>query len=138
MDPQEKVKATHFQPGNTMAKRKRQHNKITRDLKEGIIDAAIAVGEDGKGKGGLLGYLKMLARKHPKYYVQLLARVLPLQVSGGIGIGFIGQVNIVPVPVERYLAPEDAARLLLPAEECESFVDQGPQAEGAEVIPLRP
>jgi len=95
-----------------MAKRKRQHNKITRDLKEGIIDAAIAVGEDGKGRDGLLGYLKMLARKHPKYYTQLLARVLPLQVSGGIGVGIIGEVNIVSVPVERYLSPREVEQLL--------------------------
>ncbi|MBR0847108.1 hypothetical protein JQ543_05050 [Bradyrhizobium diazoefficiens] len=116
---------SQFKPGNTMAKRKRAHNKITRDLKEGIIDAAIAVGEDGKGKGGLLGYLKMLARKHPKYYTQLLARVLPLQVSGGVDVGFIGQVNIVPVPGERYLTPEDVARMLQPPLEIEGEAADG-------------
>ena len=116
--------ASQFKPGNTMAKRKRAHNKITRDLKEGIIDAAIAIGEDGKGKGGLLGYLKMLARKHPKYYTALLARVLPLQVSGGIGVGIIGQVNIVPVPVDRYLSPEDVAGLLQPASEGNCILDK--------------
>ena len=112
--PAKPSQQTQFKPGNTMAKRKSAHNRITRDLKEGIIDAAIAIGEDGKGKGGLLGYLKMLARKHPKYYTALLARVLPLQVSGGVGVGFIGQVNIVPVPVDRYLAPEEVERLQPP------------------------
>ncbi|UVO32268.1 hypothetical protein [Bradyrhizobium arachidis] len=59
----------------------------------------------------------MLARKHPKYYTQLLARVLPLQVSGGIDVGIIGEVNIVSVPTARYLSPEDVARMLQPPDD---------------------
>lgn len=132
-----KVKAAQFQKGNQQAK-KRGQNKLTRDLKNGIIDAAVTVGSDGKGKGGLVGYLTMLARKYPKAYSSLLARVLPLQVSGGVGIGIIDAVNIVSVPGARYLAPEDVARMLQPpieGEIVESFT--GPSEEEAEVIPIR-
>lgn len=100
-----------FPKGNKLGGRpKGSGNKISRDLKEGIIDAAVAVGSDGKGKEGLLGYLKMLARKHPKQYTGLLSRVMPLQITGDIG-GFIGQVNVVSVPVDRYLSADDMKRL---------------------------
>ena len=88
-------------------------NKLTRDLKECILQAAIEVGSDKKGKEGLLGYCKMAAMKHPKQYIGLLARVMPLQITGNIG-AVIGQVNIVTVPVDRYLAPEEAKRLSAP------------------------
>ena len=87
--------------------------KITRDLKECILQAAIELGSNKKGKEGLLGYCKMAASKHPKQYIGLLARVMPLQINGNIG-GMIGQVNIVTVPVDRYLAPEEAKRLSAP------------------------
>jgi len=56
-------------------------NKVTRSLKEGILLAAEAVGADGKGKDGLLGYLTSLARRHPTIFVPLLGRVLPLQID---------------------------------------------------------
>ena len=36
--------------------------KITRDLKHGIIDATVAYGSDGQGKGGLTGYLSIRQR----------------------------------------------------------------------------
>jgi hypothetical protein len=55
-------------------------NKTTRLLKEAILLAAEAHGEDGKGKDALVGYLKMAARKYPKSFLSLLGRVIPLQV----------------------------------------------------------
>lgn len=59
---------------------KGQPNKTTRLLKEAVILAAEQVGADGKGKDGLVGYLRHLAAAEPKAFVQLLARILPLQV----------------------------------------------------------
>jgi hypothetical protein len=56
-------------------------NKVTGSLKEAILLAAEAVGADGKGKDGLLGYLTSLARRHPAIFVPLLGRVLPLQID---------------------------------------------------------
>lgn len=57
-------------------------NKSTQVLKDAILEAAEAVGENGKGKDGLIGYLKMVAKKEPKAFATLLGRVLPLQISG--------------------------------------------------------
>jgi hypothetical protein len=56
-------------------------NKVSGSLKEAILLAAEAVGADGKGKDGLLGYLTSLARRHPAIFVPLLGRVLPLQID---------------------------------------------------------
>ena len=58
---------------------------ITRDLRRGIVDAAVNLGRDGRGGGGLTGYLEFLGRKHPKAFSSLLARVLPLQVDSTHG-----------------------------------------------------
>jgi hypothetical protein len=57
-------------------------NKTTALLKDAILLAAEAVGEDGAGKGGLTGYLGLLARSEPKAFAALLGRVLPLQITG--------------------------------------------------------
>lgn len=57
-------------------------NKTTALLKDAIIKAAEAVGEDRKGKGGLIGYCKFLAAKEPKAFATLLGKVLPTQVTG--------------------------------------------------------
>lgn len=57
-------------------------NKTTATLKEAILLAAEKVGEDGKGKQGLTGYLIGLARSEPKAFSSLLGRVLPLTVQG--------------------------------------------------------
>lgn len=55
-------------------------NKLTRELKEAILEAANDVGENGRGKDGLVGYLRKAAVKHPKQYLSLLGKVLPLQI----------------------------------------------------------
>lgn len=57
-------------------------NKTTQALREAILLAAEAVGEDGAGKGKLKGYCKFLARNEPKAFAGLLGKVLPLQVQG--------------------------------------------------------
>lgn len=88
-------------------------NKITRDLKSGIVQAAENHGSDGKGKGGLVGYLEFVAAKHPKAFVSLLGRLMPLQVSGNAGT-FIGKVQIVAIPQGQYLSAE-AIRELTPS-----------------------
>jgi hypothetical protein len=54
-------------------------------LKEAILKAADAVGEDHKGKGRLTGYCKFLAKNEPKAFAQLLGKVLPMQVTGEDG-----------------------------------------------------
>ena len=70
-------------------------NKTTALLKEAIIKAAEATGEDGKGKGSLTGYCKFLATSEPKAFAQLLGKVLPMQVTGAND----GPLQVV---IERY------------------------------------
>jgi hypothetical protein len=61
--------------GITNFNSKRQTNN-TPSLSEAIIMAAAAIGRDGKGDGGLVGYLEALAMKYPKLFAGLLAHRL--------------------------------------------------------------
>jgi hypothetical protein len=57
-------------------------NKTTQVLKDAILLAAEEVGQDGEGKGGLKGYLQMVAKSDVKAFSTLLGKVLPMQVTG--------------------------------------------------------
>lgn len=57
-------------------------NKTTTALKEAILAAGAQSGNDGKGKGGLQGYLKRVADEDVKAFSGLLGKVLPLQITG--------------------------------------------------------
>lgn len=70
------------------AGRGRKHgelNKTTKTLKEAILLAAEKVGNDGKGKDGLTGYLVHVASTDVKAFSALLGKVLPMQVTGEDG-----------------------------------------------------
>jgi hypothetical protein len=54
-------------------------NKTTVILKDAILSAAEQVGEDGKGRDGLVGYLRRIACTEPKSFAMLLGRLLLLQ-----------------------------------------------------------
>ena len=54
-------------------------NKITLGLKEALLVALETVGEDGKGKNGLTGYLIKVARTRPDLIVRMLVAVLKLE-----------------------------------------------------------
>lgn len=57
-------------------------NKFTKQLKEAILDAASKVGEDGRGKNGLEGFLVREARKADnRGFIMLLGKVLPMTVA---------------------------------------------------------
>jgi hypothetical protein len=51
--------------------------KSVPDLHKTLILAAEAAGEDGRGRGGLVGYFRRWALTHPKSFVRLLDRVMP-------------------------------------------------------------
>lgn len=72
-------------PAAGRGRKKGEVNKTTAALKEAILLAAEEVGENGKGKGGLVGYLRFVATKEPKAFAGLLGRVLPLQLTGAGG-----------------------------------------------------
>lgn len=104
---------TRFKPGYVPKVRRRTgtRNKITRDLKDGIIEGAVRHGSDGKGKGGLNGYLQMCAHKHPKQYMQLLGKLLPYQITADKNIGSIGSINIVAAPSNFFLSMDQVRAL---------------------------
>jgi len=60
-------------------------NKTTRQLREAIILGAEAVGRDGRGREGLVGYCHRLALREPKAFAALMGRVLPYQITGANG-----------------------------------------------------
>ena len=55
-------------------------DKITKDLKLGLIEGAVQAGFDGEGTGGLIGYCKWMAMFHPKAYATLLVKLLPYNI----------------------------------------------------------
>lgn len=69
----------------TGGRKKGTPNKVTSVLKDAILAAAQAVGEDGEGRDGLEGYLKRVAKEDIKAFSGLLGRVLPLQVGNENG-----------------------------------------------------
>lgn len=56
-------------------------NKTTKALKDAILLAAETEGQDGKGKDGLVGYLRRVAQEDVKAFSALLGKVLPLQIA---------------------------------------------------------
>jgi hypothetical protein len=59
-----------------------QPNRTTRILKEAILEAAALVGQDKRGKDGLIGYMKRIAIAYPEEFCALLGKVLPMQLTG--------------------------------------------------------
>jgi len=56
-------------------------NKNTRLLK----DAILAAGENAGGKEGLVGYLTEQAKKNPGPFMNLVGKVLPMQLANAEG-----------------------------------------------------
>lgn len=77
-----------FQKGQTKApgsgRKPGQKSRVTILLQETILLAAANVGADGKGKGELLGYLESAARRYPKQYLGLIAKVMPTKFEGTV------------------------------------------------------
>ena len=59
-------------------------NRLIREIKEGIVAACEQHGSDGKGAGGLVGYLFLLAGEERPSMAMLLRAVLPLQVAATV------------------------------------------------------
>lgn len=62
-------------------------NKTTALLKDAILKAA----EQAGGKAGIVGYLKVQAKKNPGPFMALLGKVLPMQIAGPDG----GELKII-------------------------------------------
>jgi hypothetical protein len=62
-----------------------QKNKVTMLLKEAIMLAAEYEGSDRQGKGGLVGFLRVLSRREPAVFGRLMEKLLPYQLTGKDG-----------------------------------------------------
>jgi hypothetical protein len=89
----DKVTKSARKPPAKGGSRKGIPNKTTGALKEAILAAATASGQDGKGSGGLIGYLKRVAAEDVKAFSGLLGKVLPLQITGEGGGPVIVQAS---------------------------------------------
>jgi len=61
--------------------RPRGPNRVHHTIREAIVLAPEELGSDGRGAGGLLGFLKMVARKDLGSIVGLLSRCVPLSIA---------------------------------------------------------
>lgn len=87
-----------FQKGEAGPRKGRKpgsQNLYTVNLRKAILLAAETVGENDKGKDGLLGFLIRLAKKHPKTFSQFLLKLIPTQVTGPNG-GPVQYVQLNP------------------------------------------
>lgn len=79
-------------------------NKVTQNLKHAIMQAANEIGEDGLGKGKLVGFLKRLEDRHPPSFARLLAMLLPLHIRGEMGDKPVGQIEAGKTSVQDAVA----------------------------------
>jgi hypothetical protein len=100
-------------------------NKANKDLKNGLLTAAINLGRDGYGEGGLVGYCEFLGLYHPKAFAGLLGKLLPLQVNADVNNAVVGEVRVISVPAGCYLSAEQIAKMNPAA----PLIDQAPQLE---------
>ena len=92
-------------------------NRITRDIRHGLIESAIEHGSDGKGKDGLKGFFRFLLANDLRSYAALIGRCLPLQAKIDVDstsnvtfdAGF--NVNVIAVPAGVHLSSEQQAML---------------------------
>ena len=87
--PTEAMKATQFKPGNPgRPKGSRNARVVSQKALSQIIDIGMArVGENGKGKGGILGYVTSAVRKYPDKVLAIRARLEAAQtVAGARGV----------------------------------------------------
>jgi hypothetical protein len=81
--------------------------KANRPLIDAFIKTALETGEDGKGKGGITGYFKRMARRDPMQMAQFLGKALRWpSVAADEGEGIVAAMKA------KY-APEKLVRLSL-------------------------
>jgi hypothetical protein len=79
-----RVKGKRFSKENQPRPRGRPKgatNLLTRELREAILGGCSDVGEDGKGEGGLRGYMRRMAKQDTKTMGTLLRAILPTEVT---------------------------------------------------------
>lgn len=98
-----------FQPGHKQHRPKGAVNRVTSQLKAGILAAAVEHGSDGNGKDGLPGYLRHCAKKHPRHFLQLLRTIMPRKISTEAAKA-INDMLAPPIPPQPLSAMEKFRR----------------------------
>jgi hypothetical protein len=80
-------------------------NRITADLKQGLLRGAANCGYDGAGLGGVDGFLLMCAQKHPKHYLALLGKLIPLNLNPDPAP--VATINVIGIESGRFLSKEE-------------------------------
>ena len=65
-------------------RQKGSKNKATNYMRDIMEAAAAAVGEDGEGRDGYFGWLRMMCRKHPLEFLVVMAKLQPKQFHAQI------------------------------------------------------
>lgn len=86
----ERIPGTHLPripKGTRLAGREKgTPNKTTATVKEALMKAMEASGFDGKGKGGVVGYLTWLSRAEAVAFTTLIKSIIPLQLQAALNI----------------------------------------------------
>lgn len=61
-------------------------NKVNATVKEALVMAMEASGLDGKGKDGMVGYLRWLSRAEAVAFATLIKSIIPLQLQAALNI----------------------------------------------------
>jgi hypothetical protein len=77
-------------------------NKVNTALKEAILLAAESVGEDKKGKGGLIGYLRNVAISEPRAFCGLLGKILSTEVGMDPDKPVVGNITVRFIPPDHF------------------------------------
>jgi hypothetical protein len=98
----------------TGGRRKGTPNKATADIKQCFIEAAQRIGSDGRGKGGVRGFIEKTGRANPEALMLALSRFVPPPPKQEDAAPSISVVNIVPAPSGHYITAEQMNALLSP------------------------
>ena len=95
-------------------------NKLTRDLKEAIYVAATSIGMDGKGFGGLTGFLIRLGLLNPPSLANLLGKTLPFEVRAAVQHEWdLSKLSDEELDVLATLANKAQRQLIVGPEDCD-------------------
>jgi len=87
-------------------------NKITRDIKEGLIKSAVKHGFDGEGKDGLVGYFNYLLKNDLRAHANLIGRLIPLDLTANLQHHQRLTVKVVSVPRGTFFTKEQAEQIM--------------------------
>ncbi|MBR0847189.1 hypothetical protein JQ543_05460 [Bradyrhizobium diazoefficiens] len=93
-------------------RRKGTPNKATADIKACFIEAARNIGSDGKGKGGVRGFIEKTGRANPEALMLALSRFVPPPLKQDADVSSVVVVNVGAVPANKYLHASDVAKMI--------------------------